>query len=246
MLALPVPSCPEWTVDDLVRHVAEVYLNKIEYMRTLREPENWPPDLSGEATLDLLDRSYAGLTAELAARKPDEPSLTWYGPEQTVGFWIRRMAQETVIHRVDAELAVGEPIAEIPEDLALDGVDEVLECFLRYASVTWTEYLKDSLPATVLPPVLVRAGEREWLVRLTPDGVELGPPGPDASSAATVSGATVSAATVSGATVSAATVSAAPAPMLLWLWRRADEGVTRSGDPELVDRLSALLKDVTQ
>jgi hypothetical protein len=195
-------------------------------MRTLREPEDWPPDLSGEATLDLLDRAYAELTAEFAARKPEEPSGTWYGPDQTVGFWIRRMAQETVIHRVGAELALGEPLADIPEDLALDGVDEVLECFLRFESVTWTDYLRESLPTSVLPPVLVRAAEREWLVRLTPDGVELESPVADAVTAATVSGA--------------------PVPMLLWLWRRGDEGVARSGDPELIDRLSILLREVTQ
>jgi uncharacterized protein (TIGR03083 family) len=231
VLAAPVPSCPEWTVDDLVRHVAYVYLHKIEYMRTQQRPENWPPDLSDEPTLALLDRSYAELTAEFAARKPDEPSPTWYEPEQTVGFWIRRMAQETVIHRVDAELAVGEPFAEIPDDLALDGVDEVLERFLAYGSVAWREDLQESLPTTVLPPVLVRAGERGWLVRPTPGGVELEPPVPDAFSAATIS---------------AATISGAPVPVLLWLWRRADEGVTRSGDPELIDRLSGLLKDVTQ
>ena len=44
------------------------------------------------------------------------------------------MAQETVIHRVDAELAAGEPIAPIPDDLAVDGIDEVLERFLAYGS----------------------------------------------------------------------------------------------------------------
>ena len=49
-------------------------------------------------------------------------------------FWIRRMAQETVIHRVDAELALGEPFAPIPDDLALDGIDEVLERFLAFGT----------------------------------------------------------------------------------------------------------------
>ena len=29
-----VPSCPGWTVSDLVRHVAEVYLHKVTLMRT--------------------------------------------------------------------------------------------------------------------------------------------------------------------------------------------------------------------
>jgi hypothetical protein len=36
------------------------------------------------------------------------------------------MAQETVIHRADAELAAGAPVAVIPGDLAADGIDELL------------------------------------------------------------------------------------------------------------------------
>jgi len=33
-LTAPVPSCPGWTVADLVFHVAEVYLHKVTVMRT--------------------------------------------------------------------------------------------------------------------------------------------------------------------------------------------------------------------
>ena len=43
----------------------------------------------------------------------------------TVGFWYRRMAHETLIHRVDAELAAG-GLTEVDEMLATDGVDELL------------------------------------------------------------------------------------------------------------------------
>ena len=49
------------------------------------------------------------------------------------------MAQETVIHRLDAELALGAPIAPIPEDLAVDGIDEVLKLFVGYGSHAWLE-----------------------------------------------------------------------------------------------------------
>jgi hypothetical protein len=35
-----------------------------------------------------------------------DPAGSWYTPDQTVGFWIRRMAQETVIHRIDKLLKV--------------------------------------------------------------------------------------------------------------------------------------------
>ena len=42
-LTANVPSCPGWTVADLVRHVAQVYLHKVALMRTGQEPEEWPP-----------------------------------------------------------------------------------------------------------------------------------------------------------------------------------------------------------
>jgi uncharacterized protein (TIGR03083 family) len=198
-------------------------MHKVESMRTGRIPEQWPPDTSGEPAVDLLDRQYRNLLGEFAARKPDEPTVTWYRPEQTVGFWIRRMAQETVIHRVDAELTLGEPIAEIPDDLALDGIDEVLDRFLGFGSVEWHEY-HTGLPDVAQPPVLVRAGQRSWLVRAAPEGV------------------TVRA----GDGAAEATVSGPPPAVLLWLWRRADSGVDLSGDHQLIDRLRLLLKEATQ
>src|SRR5690349_10947392 len=95
-LTATVPSCPGWTVEDLIRHVAEVYLHKGECMRLGHTPANWPPDLSAEPALDSLARSYTDLTTEFDARSPESPSYTWCDPDQTVGFWIRRMAQETV------------------------------------------------------------------------------------------------------------------------------------------------------
>jgi hypothetical protein len=52
-------------------------------------------------------------------------------PDQTVGFWIRRMAQETVVHRVDAELAAEVAPGAIPDDIALDGIDEFLIAFIE-------------------------------------------------------------------------------------------------------------------
>jgi hypothetical protein len=88
-----VPSCPGWTVADLTRHVGEVYLHKTLAMREGAEPDPWPPEeLADEDPLALLDRAYAGLLDEFAAHKPEDPAGSWYTPDQTVGFWARRMA----------------------------------------------------------------------------------------------------------------------------------------------------------
>ena len=41
-LTAPVPSCPGWTMADLVCHVAEVYLHKMTVIRTGKWPTQWP------------------------------------------------------------------------------------------------------------------------------------------------------------------------------------------------------------
>lgn len=227
-LAAAVPTCPGWTAADLVEHVALVYLHKVESMRQGGISESsWPPDISGEETLALLDKAYDTLVAEFAARDVhDGPAGTWYDPDQSVGFWIRRMAHETVIHRVDAERAAGAPVAAIPDDLALDGIDEVLVVFLAYSSRKWPDDFTERLPSTA-ETVLVTAGDRAWLVRFDPDGV--------------------SAETASTATDAPARVAGTPQQVLLWLWRRADDDtVERSGDSAALDRLRRLLEVATQ
>ena len=57
------------------------------------------------------------------------PAWSWWEPDQTVGFWYRRMALETVVHRVDVETQFGPPSA-IDAALAVDGIDEVLTLML--------------------------------------------------------------------------------------------------------------------
>jgi uncharacterized protein (TIGR03083 family) len=223
-----VPSCPGWSVTDLVTHVAVTYVHKVEWMRRGELPKPWPPDTSGEDPVALLDRCYAELTSEFATRAPESHAHTWYDDDQTVAFWVRRMAQETVIHRVDAELAAQLPITSIPDYLAVDGVDEVLERFLAYATRQWPEDFGELL-ATAEGTVLVSAGSRGWLLRLAPDGVAVHPVADEGGAAST------------------SQVSGDPQAVLLWLWRRAgDDTVTINGDPKTVERLRELLGVATQ
>jgi len=222
-----VPSCPEWTVNDLVDHVAKVYLHKVEVMRQGRHPEVWPPDLSAEKPLESLDRGYTDLIAEFAARPAESTTHTWYQPDQTVGFWIRRMAQETVIHRVDAELAAGADVAPIPEDLAVDGVDEVLIAFLEYGVTGWPEEFTETLAATTGARVRLDAGNTAFVVELAPGTLKVSPAEVGAPADAAVSG---------GAS-----------EVLRWLWNRAgDEVVERSGDESALGVLRRSMVIATQ
>jgi hypothetical protein len=225
-LSAPVPSCPGWSADDLVRHVAVVYLHKAETMRGGGWPDPWPPDTTAEPALELLDRAHATLVGEFAQRRPEQHSVTWFDPDQTVGFWIRRMAQEAVIHRVDGELAAKVEVAAIPDDLAVDGIDEVLIRFLAWASVTWPEDFDDRLSKVDDRPLVVSAGGLSWQIRATPAGV-------------VVTGEALAA--------PAARIHGSPQAVLLWLWRRADVGsVSVEGDQVLVEQLWTLLDPATQ
>ncbi|MFC4107700.1 maleylpyruvate isomerase family mycothiol-dependent enzyme [Micromonospora zhanjiangensis] len=227
-LAAEVPSCPGWTMTDLVRHVAQVYLHKTECMRSGVEPRDWPPDLTAEEPLALFDRAYRALVTEFDTRDDDTPSPTWYPPEQRVGFWVRRMAQETVVHRIDAELAAGAEPVSVPDDLAADGMDEVLIVMLHHLARTWPEEFRHLVPDPG-QRVLIEVPGRAWLARFDEDGVTVEPVGTGGSGEPD--------ATVSG-----------PAPDLLrWLWGRPGAPAPRlAGDPGAVDRFRAALKLATE
>ncbi len=236
-LDAPVPTCPGWTVADLVEHVAGVYLHKTLAMQLGDFPEerDWPTDLDDLPLLDQLDRTYAGLTHELTTRDPQSPAPTWYEPELTVAFWIRRMAQETVIHRLDAELAaqaaMGRVVSPVPDDIAADGVDEVLVRFLGYGSTAWP----DEFAALQGPrleaadgddTVIVETDGSTWTVSPRPDHVQV-----QAGTSGDVH----------------ALVGADPAPLLCWLWGRGgEEQVSVSGDPAWAAYLRRLLVATTQ
>jgi uncharacterized protein (TIGR03083 family) len=234
-LDVPVPSCPGWTMGDLIYHVAEVYLHKVTVMRTGEWPRPWPPPpLAAEPRLALLGRAYGALTAEFGARDSAEPTPTWYEMDETVAFWLRRMAQETVIHRIDAELAAGLAATRVPDDLALDGIDEVLTRFLGYRSPRdVVAHLDDT------GTIVITSGGRSWTVR--PSSSPSGSPSrsPSRSSEVTVE---------EGADYQArAEVRATPDRMLRWLWGRAGNDVVAvDGDPAWADYLRRLLTATTQ
>lgn len=230
-LAAAVPTCPGWTVADLTRHVGTVYLHKIVAMRKGAEPEPWPPkELAAEEPLALLDRAYAGLRAEFAARKPDDPAGSWYTPDQTVGFWIRRMAQETVIHRIDAELGTGQPVAPVPADLAVDGIDELLKVFVSFSVTAWGDYFTDILNDSPGWTYTLRTDGAAWRVRTGPGLFAVADGAGDDPADVTVTGP--------------------PAAMLRWAWNRQaagePSGVTVEGAPEAIKEWRRCIVTATQ
>ena len=230
-LGEPVPTCPGWTVAELTRHVGTVYLHKTAAMRDGVEPEKgWPPpELADEEPVALLDRAYAGLRDEFAARRPRDPAGSWYPPDQTVGFWSRRMAHETVIHRIDAELGAGQPVAPVPDDLAVDGIDELLKVFVAYSVADWGDYFTDILDESPGRTYTVRTDGAAWRIRTGPGRFTVEDGAGDATDV---------------------TVSGPPMDVLRWAWNRAGAGepsaVTIDGPPAAVDELRRCIVIATQ
>lgn len=167
----PVPSCPEWTTTDLIHHLGSVYA----WTRTLlvrggterpeprRHPEGVP---AGPGAVAWWQDEYAQLLATLEAVDPEAPVWNWAPQSKTAGFWHRRMAHETAVHRWDLQiaLAAAEPIEA---KLAADGVSEVLDTWLPAGR----RHSPDR-PQGVVHLLANDAGQ-EWFVRLRGEGVAL-------------------------------------------------------------------------
>lgn len=218
-LGADVPSCPGWTVRDLVHHVAQVYEHKIACTLLRRAPDPWPPEWPADRDpIEWFADAHGRLLEMFERSDPGTPSATWWPPDQTVGFWARRMAHETAVHRADAELAAGAP-TPIDPDLATDGVDEILHLML---AGDWSEDPDDAARGQ---RIAVSTGGGTWIVELAREAVTV----------------------VEGDGPRDASVEGDPSDVVLWLWGRAgDDHVTRSGDAEALRVLRARLVLATQ
>jgi uncharacterized protein (TIGR03083 family) len=132
----PVPSCPGWTVTDLLDHCvrgddwARVIVEQGKAGSTERVLlADSDPSLRGDALVTAFRASAQALVAALGSVTPDTPVWTFSSTNRTAAFWQRRRSQETAVHRYDAELAAGTP-TPIDAALAVDGLDEILTVFL--------------------------------------------------------------------------------------------------------------------
>jgi uncharacterized protein (TIGR03083 family) len=232
-LEADVPCCPGWTVHDLVQHLGTVYIDK-----SLIVEEGWTERQSRSITppqddlIEWFDESAAHLLEVLTAHEPSEPVWTWFEADQTVGFWYRRMAHESLIHRIDAEQAHG-LASEIDDELAADGVDEILTVMMSGAPSWATLELGRRVARLEIPG-------RSWTVRL-----------------GSFSGVSPTSGTVYtdeptlelvGPHAEFQTVVSGPAAALdQWLWGRASfRDVTVQGDRSIAAEVRAIAKEATQ
>lgn len=205
-----VPSCPGWDVTQLVNHLGRVHRWVTGMVRThATERLDFPPRPE-RVDAQWFAEGVTELAAALEEAGPDVAMWTFPGGGGTSRFWFRREAEETAVHRWDAELAVGTP-APIETEVALAGIDEVLDVFLAGRDADLGGSVR--FQATDSP-------HGEWLVTKDGDGGLLVGHGHEQGDV---------------------TLRATASDLLLWLWRRpiAESGLEVSGDEGLLDQWRA-------
>lgn len=160
--AAAVPTCPGWDRAALLGHVAGVHAWVRAQLavgtgeRVRLSSVEAPP--SGAALAEWYEAGAAALVAGLSSMDVSVPWPTWAGPQPGT-FYPRRMAQETAMHRRDADPCPLDPA------LAVDGIDELMELFLPRVPA---ERL-DGPAATIHLHATDVMGE--WLVQIGPHGL---------------------------------------------------------------------------
>lgn len=221
---LPVPGCPGLLLGEVLRHTGSVYRMVRSWVGDGRRPETW--QRAPAPWQDVADYHLSGLRellAELAAHEPDEPCATWWPADRSYGFWRRRMAHETTVHRVDVQAAAGATVTSISADVAVDGVDEALILWFGHRLTVL------GVAGTQRGIVGVRTGEHCWLTRAGPAGME------------------ARRATLTELAGADAMVSGPPEQVYLWLWGRLPVRVVRwEGDEDAIAQVWALLRLATR
>jgi uncharacterized protein (TIGR03083 family) len=182
-LDAPVESCPGWTMRDLLLHIGDVWsfwslvvrkrITTIEALKA--EPDHAHP--SDDLLLDWVSAAHNGIHASLNSTPPDTEIWTWTGANRDLWWLRRRMAQETAVHRWDAERTVGD-VYEIPIAVAADGIDEFLQWFApknRSASIGGTAHIHctDTDREVATGSDDIDAVNGEWMIhRLDENGIE--------------------------------------------------------------------------
>lgn len=140
-LEAEVPTCPGWTVRDLLAHQGMVHRWAMAHLAGDRDGqrETDAVEAAGHAEADpvaWLREGADALLAALATALPDLQALVFLEDAPPAReFWARRQCHETTVHSVDAlaaELGRFPTAAEVgvPAPLAADGLDELVTGFL--------------------------------------------------------------------------------------------------------------------
>ncbi|MFI0815813.1 maleylpyruvate isomerase family mycothiol-dependent enzyme [Streptomyces sp. NPDC021098] len=181
-LTVPVPSCPDWNVGQLLRHLGggqRWATDTVRARATEALPDDHFRDLSPYADEDpavvgpWLTEGAAELAEALREAGPDARMWTPV-PGGSAAFYARRFVHETVVHRADAILGLGWEFT-LDREVALDALDEWMELGslpFHFEVHPWMRELLGPgrtlhLHATDTPP----EARAEWVVDLTGEAI---------------------------------------------------------------------------
>ncbi|MFC0439556.1 maleylpyruvate isomerase N-terminal domain-containing protein [Kutzneria buriramensis] len=177
---IPIATCPDWRMEDLVVHVVGVYdfilrAMEGEQAKFERSSGSWPELLAH------LEDVVPTLLQRLRDGDPDQQVWTSRDKPTDLRSMARRLAHETAIHRLDADSAVKDlPTLVYGTEFAADGVDEFVNAMLPA--------ITERRPPTVAGTVLYHAADAGQIWQVQVDiGTPVAPTEPGAAVNADVS-----------------------------------------------------------
>lgn len=180
-LARRVPTCPDWDLRRLAEHLGQAHRfaasnveRRVSGPADLAAREDAPADPA--ALPDWLTEGAERLVAAVREAGPDRPVWNFTGLDQRAGFWLRRMVNETAVHRADAALTLAAPYRLEP-DIAADAISEWLLLVTSPGAAARRPDLAAAIRGTgqtlhlhaTDEPSLGEAGE--WVIERGPDAV---------------------------------------------------------------------------
>jgi uncharacterized protein (TIGR03083 family) len=165
-----VPWSDDWTVATVAQHVGGVHhvvakvvedrpAGDFSLFKSLDRPDREDPGLGAWVA-----EGTAALAAQLRATDPAAECWSWWPEGGNAGFWQRRMAQETLVHRWDAEQGAGVTADRMAPEVAADGIDEYLDVFVAVTRML------NSAPAGPSIHFHCTDTDGEWLLELPVGG----------------------------------------------------------------------------
>ena len=131
-LSTPVPTCPEWSLEQLMRHVgrgdrwaAQIVTDQATEPVDPRTVAGGKQPAGRDNEIAWLQHGVRELIVAVEKSGAQTPVWTFLGM-RPADWWIRRRLHETAVHRADAALALGAEF-QIDAGVAADGITEYLE-----------------------------------------------------------------------------------------------------------------------
>lgn len=171
--AKPVPTCPGWSLSQLIRHVgrgdrwaAQIVRDRRDDFLDPRSVEGGKPPPDPDDAISWLHGGAQRLVDAVELSGVETAVWTFLGPRPS-NWWIRRRLHEVAVHRADAAIALGTDFALEPE-IAADAISEWLERVAIQAGGDGAALpleADDTLHLHATDPGLGEAGE--WTITVT-------------------------------------------------------------------------------